>query len=82
MKEADWLVVRKTLNVKSWSTIARRLDISERNLRRYRRGELAVPRVVQLALEGLLCRELHSDREVRLEKPQEMSAAALLRRVR
>jgi predicted transcriptional regulator len=81
MKEADWLVVRRSLDM-NWAEIARQLEIDERTLRRYRKGELPVPYKVQLALEGLICRKLHGNRPARIEKPSEMRATALLRRIR
>jgi hypothetical protein len=81
VQEADWLVVRRVLK-KNWQGLADELGISIRNLRRYRIGELQTPRVLQLALEGLMCREFHGTKPVQLERPMEMLTAGLLRKMR
>lgn len=80
MLEADWLVIRRTLK-RNWAQIADDLDISERHLRRYRKGESEVPVMVQLALEGLLCRALHQDKPAKDER-RDLSAAMLIKRLR
>jgi DNA-binding Xre family transcriptional regulator len=58
MTEADFEIVRRTLNV-NWTKLANELGVSERQLRRYREGKQEVPRVVELACMGLICRETH-----------------------
>lgn len=61
MTAADFEVLRETLGL-NWKTLADNLGVSERELRRYRRGEITVPYKVWLAAQGLICQRLHAGR--------------------
>lgn len=65
MHEGDFAVLKELCG--SYKRLAQQLGISERHLRRYRRGEWPVPEKVQLAAEGLICRMLHQNRPMHTE---------------
>lgn len=77
MTEADWLVLRKILGM-DWKEMADALDISGRQLLRYRKGEQVADKLMQLAIEGLICRHVHQKDKVHLRE----AADQLVRRMR
>lgn len=47
----------------SQADLAKELDINSNTVSRYERGDLEIPRTIELAIEGLLCRQREEDQD-------------------
>lgn len=61
MTSKQMKVARAELEM-SQADLAKALDVNSNTISRYERGDLEIPRTVELAIDGLLCRQRENEK--------------------